>query len=80
MQYEVQALLEEYKRLSTVFNKGIGKMKFPKNAKGMEAFGNARQMQQQLKQMSGALPPQLMNQIGGMDGLQSLMKAMESKK
>jgi len=78
--YEVQSLLEEYKRLSTVFTKGLGKMKFPKNAKGMENFGNPRQMQQQLKQMSGALPPQIMNQIGGMGGLQSLMKAMESKK
>lgn len=80
VQYEVQSLLDEYKRLSTVFTKGLGKMKFPKNAKGLEGFGNARQMQQHLKQMSGALPPQLMNQIGGVGGLQSLMKAMDGKK
>ena len=55
-------------------------MKFPKNAKGLESFGNPRQMQQQLRQMSGALPPQIMNQIGGMSGLENLMKAMDAKK
>jgi len=77
--YEVDALLDEYKRLSTVFTKGLGKIKFPKNAKGMESLGNARQMQQQLKQMSGALPPQLMNQLGGIGGLQELMKSMAKK-
>lgn len=52
----------------------------PKNGKIPESFGNARQMQQQLKNMSGILPPQIMNQIGGMSGLQDLMKAMDSKK
>ena len=55
-------------------------MAIPKNAKGLQGFGNPRQMQQQLKQMSGALPPQIMNQIGGMNGLQDLMKAMDAKK
>ena len=76
----MQTLLEEYKRLSQVFTKSLGKMAIPKNAKGLQGFGNPRQMQQQLKQMSGALPPQIMNQIGGMNGLQDLMKAMDAKK
>lgn len=79
--YEVESLLEEYKRLSTVFVKGFSKMKIPKNAKGAEAaMSNPRLMQQHLKQMSGAIPPQMLNQLGGMGGLQKLMQAMDSKK
>lgn len=33
---------------------------------------------QTLQRMGGALPPQMMQQLGGMGGLQQLMKAMES--
>lgn len=32
---------------------------------------------QTLQRMGGALPPQLIQQMGGMGGLQQLMKAME---
>jgi hypothetical protein len=32
---------------------------------------------QTLQRMGGALPPQMIQQLGGMGGLQNLMKAME---
>ncbi len=40
---------------------------------------NPRQMQQSLQNMSRALPPQLMAQLGGVGGLQSLMKGLDGK-
>lgn len=79
--YEVEALLEEYKRLSNVFLKGFSKMKLPKNAKGAEAaMSNPRLMQGQLNTLTKALPPQMLNQLGGIGGLQKMMQAMDSKK
>jgi signal recognition particle subunit SRP54 len=41
---------------------------------------NPRHMQQTLQRMSGALPPQLIKQMGGINGLQQLMKSMEGMK
>ena len=53
----------------------------PKNLKGMkgDVQMNPRQMQAALGKMSRALPPQLMQQLGGMSGLQSLMKGLDGK-
>lgn len=50
-----------------------------KSMKGGDMQMNPRQMQQSLANMSRALPPQLLKQIGGAQGLQSLMKGLEGK-
>lgn len=78
-QYEVEALLEEYRRLSKIFTTAMKGMKFPKNMKG-DIPMNPRNMQQHINQMSKVLPPQLLQQMGGTSALQNLMKAMEGKK
>ncbi len=54
----------------------------PKNMKNMKGdiSMNPRQMQQTMAKMSRALPPQVMQQLGGMSGLQSLMKGLEGGK
>ncbi len=41
---------------------------------------NPRQMQQTMANMSRALPPQLLQQMGGIGGLQNLMKGLEGGK
>ncbi|XP_065882234.1 signal recognition particle subunit SRP54 2-like [Euphorbia lathyris] len=61
---EVMEMFEEYKRLAKMW-KGL---KVP----------NSRNMNPQ--QMSKLLPPQMLKQIGGLGGLQSLMKQMGSAK
>jgi hypothetical protein len=38
---------------------------------------NPRHMQQTMQRMAGALPPQLLKQMGGPSGLAQLMKSME---
>jgi signal recognition particle subunit SRP54 len=51
----------------------------PKNIKNMKGDipMNPRQMQQTMANMSRALPPGLLQQMGGVAGLQNLMKGME---
>ncbi|KAL7143228.1 hypothetical protein ABFS83_08G177500 [Erythranthe nasuta] len=71
---DVMELLEEYKRLAKIWGKMKG-MKIPKKG---EMSALSRNMNAQ--QLSKALPPQMLNQIGGMGGLQSLMKQMGSAK
>ncbi|MED6159734.1 hypothetical protein PIB30_044972 [Stylosanthes scabra] len=71
---EVMEMLEEYKRLAKIWSKMKG-LKFPKKG-DMSAL--SRNMNAQ--QMGKVLPPQMLQQIGGMGGLQSLMKQMGSAK
>jgi hypothetical protein len=50
----------------------------PKNLKGKGDMPmNPRHMQQTMQRMAGALPPQLLKQMGGASGLTQLMKSME---
>jgi signal recognition particle subunit SRP54 len=74
--FEVQNMLEEYKRLAKLFNTALKGMKLPKNMKGNMNSGN---MQQNLAQMSRMLPPQMLKMMGGPAALGNLMKQMEGK-
>ncbi|GAB4842098.1 hypothetical protein Ancab_012058 [Ancistrocladus abbreviatus] len=71
---EVMEMLEEYKRLAKIWSKMKG-LKIPKKG---EMSALSRNMNAQ--HMSKILPPQMLKQIGGMGGLQSLMKQMGSTK
>lgn len=71
---DVMEMLEEYKRLAKIWSKMKG-LKIPKKG-DMSAL--SRNMNAQ--HMSKVLPPQMLKQIGGMGGLQSLMKQMGSAK
>jgi len=70
---EVMDMLEEYKRLAKIWSKMKG-LKIPKKG---EMSALSRNMNAQ--HMSKVLPPQMLKQIGGMGGLQSLMKQMGGK-
>ncbi|XP_020573363.1 signal recognition particle 54 kDa protein 2-like [Phalaenopsis equestris] len=70
---EVVEMLEEYKRLAKVWSQMKG-LKIPKKGE-MSALSRNMNVQH----MSKVLPPQMLKQIGGMGGLQSLMKQMGSK-
>nr|CAB3478459.1 unnamed protein product [Digitaria exilis] len=70
---DVMDMLEEYKRLAKIW----GKMKGLKIPKKGEMSALSRNMN--VQHMSKVLPPQMLKQIGGMGGLQSLMKQMGSK-
>ncbi|XP_056167415.1 signal recognition particle subunit SRP54 2-like [Syzygium oleosum] len=71
---EVMEILEEYKRLA----------KFWSNMKGLKiptrGDMNMPSRNMNARRMSRVLPPQMLRQIGGMGGLQSLMKQMGSAK
>lgn len=71
---EVQMLIDAFKHYSKYASQAL-KVAMPKG--GMRGDINPRHMQQTLQRMGGALPPQLIQQMGGMGGLQQLMKAME---
>ena len=66
-------MLKEYKQLAKIW----GKMEGIKIQKKKDMSALTRNMN--VQQMSKALPPQMLKQIGGMGGLQSLMKQMGSK-
>ncbi|GMP34538.1 hypothetical protein CsSME_00007361 [Camellia sinensis var. sinensis] len=68
---EVMEMFEEYKRLAKIWSKMKG-LKIPKKG-DMSAL--SRNMNAQ--HMSKVLPPQMLKQIGGMGGLQNLMKQIE---
>ncbi|ONK81618.1 uncharacterized protein A4U43_C01F31160 [Asparagus officinalis] len=70
---DVMDMMEEFKRLAKIWSKMKG-LKIPKKG-DMSAL--SRNMNAQ--QMSKALPPQMLKQIGGMSGLQNLMKQMGNK-
>ena len=69
---EVALLVEEYKRMAQVW----GRMKNLKLPKGGNMSALNRNMN--LQQMSKMLPPQVLNQMGGMGALQGLLKQMEN--
>ena len=69
---EVNIMLEEYKKLKTVFEK-MGKMKL---GKGGDLTKMARNPQQMMKQMSNLVDPRMLQQMGGMGNLMNMMKEM----
>ncbi|CAJ2661420.1 signal recognition particle 54 kDa protein 2-like [Trifolium pratense] len=71
---EVLDMMEEYKRLAKLWSKMKG-LKIPKKG-DMSAL--SRNMNAQ--NMANALPSQMLKQIGGMGGLQNLMKQMGSSR
>ncbi|GAU22267.1 hypothetical protein TSUD_260670 [Trifolium subterraneum] len=71
---DVMEMMEEYKRLAKIWSKMKG-LKIPKKG---EMSALSRNMN--ANHMSKILPPQMLKQIGGMGGLQSLMKQMGSSK
>ncbi|EMS65890.1 Signal recognition particle 54 kDa protein 2 [Triticum urartu] len=70
---DVMDMLEEYKRLAKMWSKMKG-LKMPKNGKMSDLSQNLN-----IQQMTKALPPQVLKQMGGMGGLQALMKQMGGK-
>mmetsp|Transcript_48811 Transcript_48811/g.116189 ORF Transcript_48811/g.116189 Transcript_48811/m.116189 type:complete len:494 (+) Transcript_48811:54-1535(+) len=68
----VWELLEEFKR----FQKMVSKMKHLKIGKNGEMPQMTRNPQQAMAQMGKCLDPRMLKQIGGMSGLQNLMKSM----
>jgi len=68
---EAQEMVEEYKRMAKMMQ-GLKGMKMPKRG-GMSSLAQ----QQNLAQMQKALPPHLIKQFGGPQGLQALMRQME---
>jgi signal recognition particle subunit SRP54 len=66
-------MLEEYKRLDKIWSKMKG-LKIPKKGEM-----NAQLRNMNVQHMGKVLPPQMLKQIGGTAGLQSLMKQMGSK-
>eukprot|EP00879_Flechtneria_rotunda_P014378 GHRR01015024.1.p1 GENE.GHRR01015024.1~~GHRR01015024.1.p1 ORF type:complete len:144 (-),score=45.66 GHRR01015024.1:589-1020(-) len=80
---EVMQLIDAYKHYSKYATQALKAANLPKMGKGSKMTDmpmNARHMQQTLQRMSGALPPQLIKQMGGIGGLQQLMKSMENMK
>lgn len=79
---EVVMLIEAFKHYSKYATQALKAANLPKNLKNMKGDMpmNPRQMQQSIANMSRALPPQLLKQLGGVGGLQSIMKSMEGMK
>lgn len=76
---EVMHLVEAYKNYSKYASQALKAVNLPKLGKGGKDMPiSGRHMQQTLQRMSGALPPAIIKQMGGMGGLQQLMKSMES--
>eukprot|EP00397_Hematodinium_sp_SG-2012_P013060 GEMP01013252.1.p1 GENE.GEMP01013252.1~~GEMP01013252.1.p1 ORF type:complete len:520 (+),score=99.06 GEMP01013252.1:83-1642(+) len=71
---EVVQLIEEYKRMSKMVGK-MGKSGLM-GGKGGNMQEMMRNPQQAMKKMQGALDPKLLQQMGGTDGLMSMMKQM----
>lgn len=72
---EVQELLEEYKKMDKIWSKMKG-LKMG-GRKGGDIGALSRNMN--AAQMARALPPQMLQQMGGLGGLQNLMKQMNTK-
>lgn len=73
--FEVQELLEEYKKMDKIWSKMKGmKMMGGKGGKAGDFSAMARNTN--AAQMARALPPQMLQQMGGLGGLQNLMKQM----
>eukprot|EP00850_Spirogloea_muscicola_P011802 SM000074S21712 [mRNA] locus=s74:544667:547799:+ [translate_table: standard] len=69
----VLQLLEEYKKMAKMWSKMKG-LKMPKKGPMSQSMGNAN-----AAHMSKVMPPAMLKQMGGLGGLQSLMKQMNSK-
>ena len=74
-------LLEAYKHYSKYATQAL-KAAIPKGAmkagmKGGDIPMNPRQMQAVIQKMSGALPPGILKNMGGPNGIAALMKGME---
>jgi signal recognition particle subunit SRP54 len=65
-------MLDEYKRLAKV----MGKMKNIKLPNGKMSDKNQNQT---IQQLTKALPPHMLKQMGGITGLQDLLKKMGGK-
>ncbi len=76
-------LLEAYKHYSKYATSALKAANLPKNlgkgGKIKDGPMNQRQMQQTMANMSRALPPQLLQQLGGAGGLAQLMKGLEGQ-
>mmetsp|Transcript_6831 Transcript_6831/g.14318 ORF Transcript_6831/g.14318 Transcript_6831/m.14318 type:complete len:159 (-) Transcript_6831:82-558(-) len=72
---EVAVLISEHKRMGQLWGKMKG-LKMPGKGGGMSSLNN----RQNLQQMSKMLPPGMLNQMGGVGALQSLMKQLEGGK
>ncbi|XP_058780453.1 signal recognition particle subunit SRP54 2-like [Vicia villosa] len=72
---EVLDMMEVYKRFAKTFKTTMKGLNIPKN-------GNKSALSRKMnaQNMGKAFPPQLLNQIGGMGGLQNLMKQMGTSK
>ena len=68
---EVMILFQEHKRMGHMWGK-MGKLKLQGKG-GLGSHSN----RQNLQQMSKVIPPQLLNQMGGMGALQQMMKQFE---
>ena len=64
-------LIQQYKTMA----KMVGKMKNLKMPR--KGPVNQRALNQSVQQMSQAIPPHLLKSIGGMNGLQAMMKSLE---
>ncbi|PWA57503.1 hypothetical protein CTI12_AA408570 [Artemisia annua] len=71
---DVMDMLEEYKKLTKPMSKMKG-LKIPKKGEMSSLSRNTN-----VQQLSRALPPGMLQQIGGMGGLQNLMKQLGSSK
>ncbi|KAL6506989.1 hypothetical protein OROHE_022124 [Orobanche hederae] len=71
---DVMEMLEEYKRLAKIWSKMKG-LKISKNGEI-----NPGMLTKNAQQMGKAFPPDMLKKIGGMGGLQNLMKQMGSTK
>mmetsp|Transcript_14949 Transcript_14949/g.28939 ORF Transcript_14949/g.28939 Transcript_14949/m.28939 type:complete len:496 (+) Transcript_14949:82-1569(+) len=71
---DVLILVEEYKKMGSLWGKMKGMKSF--GAKGGMSAG-ARHKNPDIQQISKMLPPQLLNQMGGVGALQNLMKQFE---
>jgi len=70
---EVCVLVEEYKRMSQIWGR-MKNLKLPGKGGNMSALNRNMNIQQ----MSKMLPPQILNQMGGVGALQQLMKQLEN--
>mmetsp|Transcript_3182 Transcript_3182/g.5456 ORF Transcript_3182/g.5456 Transcript_3182/m.5456 type:complete len:506 (+) Transcript_3182:110-1627(+) len=79
---EVLNLLEAHKHYAKYATQALKAANLPKNLKSLKGDVpmNTRNMAQTMQKMSAALPPALLKQIGGVNGLQQLMKGMEGGK
>ncbi|KAJ4798920.1 Signal recognition particle 54 kDa protein [Rhynchospora pubera] len=70
---DVMEMIQFYKMFAKIWSNTMKRLKVPK-----KGSMNARSQSMTAQHVSKALPPQMLKQMGGMGGLQSLMKQMGS--